>query len=59
MTTLVMNHIVNPLNGIWDTWNKTFISLGYARAASELARQGLYEEAKALMLEKIKHDSEK
>ena len=29
-------------------------SMGYARAASELARQGYYEEAKALMVERDK-----
>ena len=33
--------------------------LGYARAAAELTRQGLYEEAKALMTEKLQHDLEK
>tara|TARA_Y100000022_G_C13070435_1_gene293128 strand:+ start:277 stop:483 length:207 start_codon:yes stop_codon:yes gene_type:complete len=33
-------------------FNKFFTRVGYARAASELARQGYYEEAKALMLEK-------
>jgi hypothetical protein len=29
----------------------TFESIGRARAASELARQGYYKEAKALMME--------
>ena len=33
-------------------FNKFFTRVGYARAASELVRQGYYEEAKALMLEK-------
>ena len=33
-------------------FNVFFTRIGYARAASELARQGYYEEAKALMLEK-------
>ena len=59
MTALVINHIVNPLEGLFAKWNKTFISLGYARAAAELTRQGLYEEAKALMTEKLQHDLEK
>ena len=54
MTALVINHIVNPLEGLFAKWNKTFISLGYARAAAELARQGYYEEAKALMMERTK-----
>jgi len=33
-------------------FNKFFTRVGYARAASELARQGYYAEAKALMTEK-------
>lgn len=33
-------------------WNTIFTRIGYARAASQLASQGYYEEAKALMLEK-------
>tara|TARA_R100001510_G_scaffold40962_1_gene37314 strand:+ start:127 stop:333 length:207 start_codon:yes stop_codon:yes gene_type:complete len=33
-------------------FNKFFTRIGYARAASELARMGKYEEAKALMTEK-------
>lgn len=31
---------------------ETFESIGRARAAAELARQGYYKEAKALMLDK-------
>ncbi len=54
MTTLVMNYTVNP---VWSglkafgrgTWN--FLeSVGKARAAAELHRQGYHAEAKALML---------
>jgi len=59
MTALVINHIVNPLEGLFAKWNKFFISVGYARAAAELTRQGLYAEAKALMTEKLQHDLEK
>ena len=33
-------------------WNRFFTRVGYARAASQLAAQGYYEEAKALMTEK-------
>ena len=33
-------------------FNVFFTRIGYARAASELARMGKYEEAKKLMLEK-------
>jgi hypothetical protein len=32
--------------------DKFFTRVGYARAASELARMGKYEEAKSLMVEK-------
>ena len=35
-----------------SAFNKFFTRVGYARAASELARQGYYAEAKALMTEK-------
>lgn len=35
--------------------NRFFVSVSYARAASELARQGYYEEAKALMMERTKY----
>ena len=35
-------------------FNNFFTRVGYARAASELARQGYYKEAKELMLEKDK-----
>ena len=34
------------------SFNKFFTRVGLARAASELARQGYYKEAKALMCEK-------
>tara|TARA_B100001248_G_C27353150_1_gene442418 strand:+ start:1047 stop:1205 length:159 start_codon:yes stop_codon:yes gene_type:complete len=33
-------------------WNTFFTKIGYVRAASQLARQGYYNEAKALMTEK-------
>jgi len=55
MTTATMiNYTVNPF---WTaikafgrgTWN-FMESLGRARAAAELSRQGLHKEAKALML---------
>lgn len=55
MATLVMEYTVNPF---WNTlkvfcrgtWN--FLeSVGYARAAAEMARLGYHEEARALMLE--------
>ena len=54
MTTLVMNYTVNPF---WSglkafgrgTWN-FMESMGKARAAAELHRQGYTEAAKNLML---------
>jgi hypothetical protein len=54
MTTLVMNTIVNPFKGFGrGFWNFCEVA-GYARAASELARQGLHAEAKACMLQVAK-----
>jgi len=55
MTTLVMNYTVNPFwtalksfgRGTWAFME----SMGRARAAAELHRQGFTEEAKRLMLE--------
>ena len=63
MTTEVFKHTYEVTCEIFDKishyikvgsihFNKFFTRVGYARAASELARQGYYEEAKALMLEK-------
>lgn len=60
---LVLNHtykhtcetcdqIANYLKVLGNKLNKFFTRVGYARAASELARMGKYEEAKALMTEK-------
>ena len=37
---------------IWEKFKNACVSAGYARAASQLASQGLYEEAKNLMLGK-------
>ena len=54
MTALVMNSIVNPFRGFGrGFWNFCEVA-GYARAASELARLGLHEEAKNCM-EQIKN----
>lgn len=53
MTTAVMNYINAPLSGIWKSVHRTFITIGYARAAAELHRQGYHEEAKHLMTEKL------
>jgi len=51
MTTLVMNTIVNPFRGFGrGFWNFCEVA-GYARAASELSRLGLHEEAKNCMMQ--------
>ena len=51
MSTLVMNTIVNPFRGFGrGFWNFCEVA-GYARAASELARLGLHEEAKNCMMQ--------
>ena len=39
---------------VFKGFDRFFTRVGYARAASELARQGYVNEAKALMLEKDK-----
>jgi hypothetical protein len=58
MTVATMTHVTTDFgkaiwtslrafgNGVWEF----FVSLGYARAAAELHRQGFYQEAKDLML---------
>lgn len=51
MATLVMNTLVNPFRGFGKGfWNFCEVA-GYARAASELARLGYYEEAKSCMMQ--------
>jgi len=51
MTAAVMNTIVNPILGIGKGF-MTFVEIaGYARAATELARHGYYEEAKNCMMQ--------
>lgn len=51
MTALVMNNIVSPLSTFWSGMYRTFEIMGYSRAASELARMGLYEESKNCMMQ--------
>ena len=46
-TTNIFDLFKNAMRKI----NKTFIILGYSRAASELARQGEYEASKNLMMQ--------
>jgi hypothetical protein len=54
MTTLVMNYTVNPFWTALKTFGRgtyNFLeSVGRARAAAELSRQGYHEAAKNVML---------
>ena len=51
MTALVANYVFSPLSGLWSSLDRYTQMVGYSRAAAELARMGLYEEAKKCMLE--------
>jgi len=44
---------------LWERFKNACVSAGYARAASQLATQGHYEEAKALMLNGVKETVER
>ena len=55
-TCEVCDKIAHFLKVAGKKWNTFFTRVGYARAAAQLANQGYYEEAKALMLEKDKLD---
>jgi hypothetical protein len=48
---LVSNYVFSPLSGLWSALDRYTQTIGYARAAAELARMGYYEEAKKCMLE--------
>jgi len=54
MTTSVMKFAFAPVGGLFSGFNSFFLSLGKARAASELARMGYHEEARYLMLTETK-----
>ena len=53
-TCEICDEIAHYLKVVGSKFNAFFTRLGYARAASQLARMGYYEEAKALMTEKDK-----
>lgn len=53
-TCEICDKIAHYTKVVGKNMNKFFVSVSYARAASELARQGYYEEAKALMMERTK-----
>ena len=52
-TCEICDKIAHYAKVVGKNMNKFFVSVSYARA-SELARQGYYEEAKALMMERTK-----
>ena len=54
MTEAIMKYTFAPLQGFWSGLYNTCEIIGYSRAASELARQGLHKEAKACMMEVAK-----
>ena len=51
MTTIAYNLIASPFAGLGKKIMNQLEVIGYARAAAELARQGLYEESKYCMLQ--------
>lgn len=51
MTVATINYIEKPLSNFWKSVVKTTEIVGYSRAAVELARQGLYKEAKYCMMQ--------
>ena len=51
MTALVANYVFSPLSGLWSSLDRYTQMMGYSRAAAELARMGMIEESKKLMLE--------
>jgi len=54
MTTLVKEYVFSPLSGLWSALEQITLTVGYSRAAAELARMGYHEESKALMMELTK-----
>ena len=54
-TCEICEQIAHYAKVVGKNMNRFFVSVSYARAASELARQGYYEEAKALMMERKKY----
>jgi hypothetical protein len=50
MTALVSNYVFSPLSGLWSSLDRYYQTVGYSRAAAELARQGYHEESKQCMM---------
>lgn len=55
---MALTYIVNPLEGFIKSTKNIFITLGYARAAAELARMGYYDEAKYLMAVRLQQEKD-
>ena len=51
MTALVANYVFSPLSGLWSSLDRFTQTVGYSRAAAELARMGMIEESKRCMME--------
>jgi|TARA_R110000782_G_scaffold42897_1_gene97118 hypothetical protein len=56
MTTIALTYCVvcEKMSQFANRFSDACVRLGYARAAADLARHGLHEEAKMLLLEKNK-----
>jgi len=50
MSTATMSFIFSPLSGLWSSLDRFTQTIGYSRAAAELARMGYHEEAKKCMM---------
>jgi hypothetical protein len=50
MSTATMSFIFSPLSGLWSSFDRFTQTIGYSRAAAELARMGYHEEAKKCMM---------
>ncbi len=59
MTALTRNYVFSPLSALWSSLDRSMTIVGYSRAAGELARMGLHEEAKTCMKEVAKLKDEK
>jgi len=58
-TCNVCETIANVATRLYNYCSKTLTVVGYARAASELAKQGYYKEAQYIMMEKDKLEGSK
>jgi hypothetical protein len=54
MSTIAINYVFNPFAGFFKKLVVAFEIIGYSRAASEFARLGYHEEAKASIMQVAK-----